>query len=114
MRLIWQVTARGIPDYKVSLVLRDAAGRGHADGDHEPYHGQRPTSAWPFGELTYEPHDLLVDPATPPGTYTLGITVYDPATGETYPRPARPRWARSRWPARRRRWTPAPWPSPTG
>ncbi len=85
VRLIWQVTARGIPAYKVSLVVRDAAGRDHADGDHEPYHGQHPTSAWTFGELTYEPHDLLVDPTAPPGTYTLGITVYDPATGETYP-----------------------------
>jgi 4-amino-4-deoxy-L-arabinose transferase-like glycosyltransferase len=85
VRLIWQVAERGLPDYKVALSLIDPDGRNYAQGDHEPYHGLNPTSRWPFGELAYEPHDLLVDPATPPGSYRLGITVYDPATSETFP-----------------------------
>ncbi len=85
VRLIWQVARRGLPDYRVALRLIGADGREQARGDHAPYHGQRPSSTWPFGELAYEPHDLLVGPAVGPGTYRLGITVYDPATGDTFP-----------------------------
>lgn len=85
VRMIWLAARRGLPDYKVALRLVGPSGRDFAAGDHEPYHGQRPTSAWPFGEIVYEPHDLLVSAAAPPGTYALAITVYDPATGEVFP-----------------------------
>lgn len=85
VRLIWQVVQRGLPDYKVALSLIGPDGRSYAQGDHEPYHGLNPTSRWPFGELAFEPHDLLIGPATPPGSYRLAVTVYDPATGETFP-----------------------------
>jgi len=74
-----------VPDYKVALRLLDTSGRDWAEGDHEPFHGELPTSDWPVGETTVEPHDLLVSPAAPPGTYQLGVTVYDPSSGAVYP-----------------------------
>ncbi|MFN2251497.1 MAG: glycosyltransferase family 39 protein [Anaerolineae bacterium] len=74
-----------LPDYKVAVRLLDESGRSWADGDHEPFHGERPTSTWPAGTTVYEPHDLLVYPATPPGLYRLAVTVYDPATGAEFP-----------------------------
>jgi 4-amino-4-deoxy-L-arabinose transferase-like glycosyltransferase len=83
--LAWQAAAPALPDYKVALRLLDGQGNDFGQGDHEPYHGLQPTSTWPFGELVYEPHDLAVSSGTPPGTYQMAITVYDPATGATFP-----------------------------
>jgi hypothetical protein len=84
VQLAWDA-ADGIPAYKVAVRLLDADGRDWADGDHEPYHGEWPTSEWPTDQTVYEPHDLLVSPAAPPGTYRLAVTVYDPETGDTFP-----------------------------
>ncbi len=83
--LAWLVSEHGGADIKVALRLLDNNGVDWADGDHEPFHGLRSTSEWPFGDVIVEPHDLLVSPAAPLGRYSLAITVYDPATGEVIP-----------------------------
>ena len=83
--LAWLVRERHAADIKVALRLLDSSGVGWAQGDHEPFHGLRPTSTWPFGEVLVEPHDLHVSAGAPPGSYTLAITVYDPATDEVIP-----------------------------
>ena len=56
-----------------------------AAGDHAPFHGLRPTSAWDFGTLVYEPHDLRVSAGAPPGEYRLIARVYEPESGAAYP-----------------------------
>jgi len=85
VQLVWQAATRERPALKVALQLLDADGRNVADGDHEPFHGQHPTSAWAFGELTQEPHDLRVPPTVPPGRYRLAVRAYRPDTGEAFP-----------------------------
>lgn len=85
VQLVWQANARERPDLKVALQLLDDQDRNVADGDHEPFHGQHPTSAWTFGELTLEPHDLRVPASVPPGRYRLAIRVYAPDSGQAFP-----------------------------
>lgn len=85
VRLAWLPHERERPDYKVALRVLDEEGRDLADGDHEPFRGEWPTSAWPFGEVLIEPHELLLRADAAPGRYRLGLLVYDPATGETFP-----------------------------
>jgi len=76
VHLAWLVAERERPDYKVVIRALDGSGTDWANGDHEPFHGLRPTSTWPFGEVVVEPHDVLVRPGTPPGSYALAIQVY--------------------------------------
>ncbi len=80
VRLAWQVYQEGVPDYKVSLRLLDADGRGFGQADDTV-----PASQWPYGEVTYWPQDLAVSAGAAPGVYRLGLTVYDPATGQAWP-----------------------------
>jgi len=49
--------------------------------DIPPVEGAFPTSEWSAGTLIRDPHPLILDPATPDGTYHLIAGLYDPATG---------------------------------
>jgi len=50
--------------------------------DEPPGHGNRPTTGWVAGEYLADPHDVTIDPATPPGAYQLEVGLYDPQTGQ--------------------------------
>jgi hypothetical protein len=93
VQLRWRSLAPLPHDYGVSLQLVDA--RGHAWGlghkqlmdiDRETYWDEKgleqpiliPTSQWPVGEATIGTYELPVDPATPPGRYTVLARVHAP------------------------------------
>lgn len=83
--LLWEPMRAGLPDYKVAVRLLDGRGRDWAEGDHEPFRGERPVSSWPPEDHLYEPHDVIVSPGAQPGAYRLAVTVYDPVSGDRYP-----------------------------
>lgn len=85
--MVWLVPPEGVAgDLKVALTLRGPDGAVYGTGDHEPFQGLRPTRSWPAGETVYAPQELDVGSGTPPGDYRLSARVYDPATGEAWPR----------------------------
>ena len=43
---------------------------------------QGPMTRWEAGECVPETQQLLLDPAVPPGSYSLLIGLYDPLTGQ--------------------------------
>ena len=104
LRLVWQALGESVPDYKVSVRLMDATGRDYALGDHEPYHGEYPTLSWPTGELTYEPHDLLVSPGRRQGSTGLPCRSTIRRPGRSSRRKARLRLAPFTSRGRRMRW----------
>lgn len=66
-------------DYTVSALLLDAGGRLVAQQDSYPFEGERPTSGWQPGTVTYDPRTLERVPgldALPPGEYTVGVKIY--------------------------------------
>lgn len=68
-------------DYSVSVGLYNARGRRLAQYDEQPGAPLYPTSRWAQGEVMAQPLRLAVPLGTPPGTYTIEVTVYDPANG---------------------------------
>jgi len=78
--LFWRAERRMEADYKVFVHVYDpATGIPVAQDDAIPLHWTYPTTYWDPGE---EVPDPIVIPLgdTPPGTYALGVGVYDPTT----------------------------------
>ena len=78
--LYWQARGRVPEDYTVFVHL-EGGGRIWAQKDGPPHCAKRPTSTWRAGELIADEHTLVVDPATPLGSYPLRIGLYIPQTG---------------------------------
>jgi len=78
--LYWQARGQVPEDYTVFVHLEDGE-RIWAQKDGPPHCAKRPTSNWQPGELIADEHTLVVDPATPPGSYPLRIGLYIPQTG---------------------------------
>jgi hypothetical protein len=76
----WQV-AQPAPDYKFSLRLMDAGGQVALAQDYVPQNWFAPTSVWAVGEQARDRRGILIPADLAPGTYTLTLRVYDPATG---------------------------------
>ena len=76
----WQV-AQPAPDYKFSLRLADAGGQPALAQDYVPQNWFAPTSVWAVGEQARDRRGILIPAGLAPGTYTLTLRVYDPATG---------------------------------
>jgi len=98
VRLRWQCTAPMSQDYGVTLRLLDQQGHlwglGHKtleDIAEETYLDERgleqlviiPTSRWPTQESTVQVFELPVDPATPPGSYTVELRVHPKGTWDS-------------------------------
>jgi hypothetical protein len=80
--LYWQALGASDRPYSVFVHLLDDSGEALGYGDSEPAGGQYPTTGWLAGEYLKDPHEMLVRPDAPAGTYRLAIGLYDPATGE--------------------------------
>jgi Dolichyl-phosphate-mannose-protein mannosyltransferase len=82
LTLYWQATSPSdVPD-TVFVHLLDAQNKIVGQRDEPPGHGNRPTTGWVAGEYLADPHDVTIDPATPPGAYQLEVGLYDPQTGQ--------------------------------
>jgi mannosyltransferase len=82
LTLYWQAEQPISLPYKVFVHFSVADEVIWAQSDSEPTNGNRPTTSWQVGELIADSHTLSIDPATPPGRYTVWVGLYDPATGE--------------------------------
>lgn len=74
LTLFWEALRPPTTRYKVFVHLLDADGRlvGQKDGEPQP-----PTTDWPVGAPQRSNHGVVIDPALPPGTYTLVVGLYD-------------------------------------
>ena len=80
LTLWWQARRPGPPLLVTAQVL-DAQQRKWAQWDGALGGDAAPAATWQPGELVRQDVPLLLDPATPPGAYTLLVGVYDPASG---------------------------------
>ena len=78
--LYWRARGRVPEDYTVFVHLEDGE---HiwAQKDSPPHCAKRLTSTWKVGDVIMDEHTLVVDPATPPGSYSLRVGLYIPETG---------------------------------
>lgn len=75
--LFLKATQKLDQEYKISLTLRDATGYLWAQEDKEPTGYSM--SRWRVGERVQSRYRLTVPPGTPPGEYTLSMTLYSAA-----------------------------------
>jgi hypothetical protein len=79
--LAWRALSETDASYVVSVQLLDEEGRLIAQHDGLPQKGLAPTSSWLPGEVIADDHRLQV-PVLTSGRYTLGVAMYDRATGQ--------------------------------
>ncbi|GAB4216411.1 MAG: hypothetical protein OHK0022_57510 [Roseiflexaceae bacterium] len=81
-RLFWHAPQPPGAPLMVSLQLVGADNRKWAQWDG-PVGGEwRPLQGWQAGDRVRQDVPLVLDPATPPGSYRLQLVVYDPASGQ--------------------------------
>jgi len=83
----WQDTVPGGPDYGVGMALKDAAGIiwNMPTPWPPPWHREPPaTGVWSPDQYAAIAHRYSLWPGTPPGTYTLTLSVFERASAFTY------------------------------
>ncbi len=80
---VWQARQDLAANDEIALRLRDAAGAEWAASDTQLAYGYYPTSMWRPGEVVPDFYRLRLPDGTPPGSYTLDLSLYDPATQST-------------------------------
>ena len=88
--LLWSATRPPAADYSLFVHVYDSAGRLVAQHDGPPGAGAWPTSRWQPGDKIEDSVDLSLPAALPPGSYTLGVGVYEPASQHRLPQTAGP------------------------
>ena len=82
--LYWRAPKPLDKDYKVFVhVLKD--GQVIAQHDAEPELGGYPTTRWPAGQVIPDRHPIQMPPAAQPGSYSVMVGLYDPASGARAP-----------------------------
>jgi mannosyltransferase len=82
VKLYWRLNHKTPNDVSVSLRVTDANGQIWGQWDAPPVGNLYPVSKWVRKTIYLDQHDLVVDPGTPPGTYTIEMTVYRAAGHE--------------------------------
>ncbi len=85
LRLVWRSLGEVEQSYKVFVHVVDEAGNIVAQHDSPPAGGSLPTDVWVRGEYIEDVHPLTLPADVPPGSYTIRLGLYDPATGERVP-----------------------------
>jgi hypothetical protein len=76
--LFWDVLEEATRNYAIALRLYDVAGSEWAALDTQAGGaGLYPTGLWVPGQIIADNYHLALPPGTPPGTYTLRVTLYD-------------------------------------
>lgn len=83
--LYWRALSRLPLDYKVFTQLFGPEGKMYGQKDDFPGGGTFPTTSWLEEEIIADLYEIILDPETPLGTYSLSIGLYDPNTGERLP-----------------------------
>jgi len=77
LSLFWQAQRSTQVDYVARLWLIDELGQFGGEVYATPAGAQYPTSQWRAGEILRGQYDLTVDAATPAGTYSLMLNLFD-------------------------------------
>jgi len=79
LTLRWRAIQAIPASYKVFVhVLTLDFGAAVAQRDIEPMNGLRPTNSWSPGEIINDPHQVMIPPNTPAGTYQIRVGLYTP------------------------------------
>ncbi|NLF66229.1 MAG: hypothetical protein GX579_16685 [Chloroflexi bacterium] len=89
LTLYWRALHPLSVEYSVGVHLVDELGRRY--GQQDSFHpADYPTTRWLPGEYARDVHRLALAPGTPPGRYSLLVTVYDARSGRRLPVRNRP------------------------
>jgi len=80
LRTFWSVEQPFDADFFIFVHLIDAAGNTVAQRDAPPWQGRFPTSSWRPGTLVVDVDDLPLPASLPPGSYTIVLGMFDPAS----------------------------------
>jgi hypothetical protein len=80
VNLLWRALADVPRNYALALRLRDVAGYEWAAFDTQTGGGYYPTHLWRPGEVVPDSYNLSLPLGTPPGDYSLTLSLYDPVT----------------------------------
>ena len=85
LTLYWRCLRPMTRDYVVFTHALDPEQVVHAQQDHQPLDGARPTHLWELGEIIRDRYVLTLDPSSPPGKYAVEVGLYDGETQERLP-----------------------------
>jgi hypothetical protein len=76
LSLYWSAPQSLDREYRITLSLDDDAGRSWSLLDYAPYDGTYPFARWPADGVVRDDIDIDVPLGTPPGGYSLNVSVY--------------------------------------
>jgi hypothetical protein len=85
VNLYWEGLREMEADYRIFLDLVNGVYHVWGKQDGRPYWDGYPTNQWPRGLVMKDVREIEVWPGTPPGSYQVAISVYDPASGRWLP-----------------------------
>jgi len=81
VNLYWEGRREMEADYQIFLDLVNGVYHVWGKQDGRPYWDGYPTHQWPKGLVLKDRREIEVWPGTPPGSYQITVSVYDPASG---------------------------------
>jgi hypothetical protein len=85
VNLYWEGRREMGADYRIYLDLVNGVYHVWGKQDGRPYWDSYPTNQWPRGLVLKDMREIEVWPGTPPGSYQVSVSVYDPASGRWLP-----------------------------
>lgn len=76
LSLYWSAARPLDQDVRFTLSLTDERGNTWASLDYVPYRGTYPPARWPVGGIVRDDIDIDIPVGTPPGRYSLNVSVY--------------------------------------
>jgi hypothetical protein len=81
LSLYWEGLREMEADYRVFLDLVNGVYHVWGKQDGRPYWDGYPTNQWPKGLVLKDVREIGIWPGTPPGSYQIAVSAYDPASG---------------------------------
>jgi hypothetical protein len=82
LKLTWQARGRQNRDWTVFVHMVDAGEKIIAEDNRQPRDGAFPMTQWVAGDWVQDRHPLVLPAGLSPGSYSLRVGLWDPATGE--------------------------------
>jgi hypothetical protein len=80
--LYWRALRPVEGDYRIYLKLINGAYHVWGQQDARPFWDGFPTNEWEVDQIVFDPREIPVLPGTPPGSYQLAVSLYDPYQGQ--------------------------------
>lgn len=85
VNLYWEGLREMEADYRIFLDLINGVHHVWGKQDGRPYWDGYPTNRWPKGLVLRDGREIEVWPGTPPGSYRIAVSVYEPVSGRWLP-----------------------------